>query len=317
MVGLLGIKKHRIIHIIKFVIPIALLAIIVIESRKLFRNLNYELVFNELSQLGFGTIAMIITIGIIGVGPMLFYDVIINKKLNIQLSKRKMFLYSWTANTFSNLVGFGGIAGATLRTYFYKRYIQNYRPLIKQAAGLSIYYLTGLSILCWSLILGMFQTSLLQDYIWLNVIVWGIALYIFVVLFFHKYLNRWKKVDSHKSFTVELIIISIFEWVFAFITMDVLSYVLHLPLTASELFPIYLVAVCAGIVSLIPGGLGTFDLVFMMGLSSYQVAGETIVVLLLLYRLSYYFFPVLIGAIFLLVDSIRQLLTKKGIESEM
>src|SRR5699024_2663765 len=53
----------------------------------------------------------------------------------------------------------------------------------------------------------------------------------------------------------------------------------------------------SGLISFIPGGFGTFDLVVLLGLKSLNVPEEKIVLALLLYRLVYYLFPVLIALI--------------------
>ena len=70
---------------------------------------------------------------------------------------------------------------------------------------------------------------------------------------------------------------------------------LNIPFHFNEIFPIFIVASCAGIVSMIPGGLGSFDLV-LYGESQYLgIENEKILVLLILYRIGYLFIPFLFG----------------------
>ena len=49
---------------------------------------------------------------------------------------------------------------------------------------------------------------------------------------------------------------------------------------------------------MIPGGLGSFDLVFIWGSEYLGIQNEKVVVLLLLYRIGYFFIPFLVGAFF-------------------
>ena len=51
---------------------------------------------------------------------------------------------------------------------------------------------------------------------------------------------------------------------------------------------------------MIPGGLGSFDLIFIWGSEYLGIQNEKIVVLLLLYRIGYLFIPFLVGVFFFL-----------------
>lgn len=54
----------------------------------------------------------------------------------------------------------------------------------------------------------------------------------------------------------------------------------------------------AGVVSLVPGGLGSFDLVFLTGLGQYGIDTGVLLPAMLLYRLVYYILPFCLGLIF-------------------
>ena len=71
---------------------------------------------------------------------------------------------------------------------------------------------------------------------------------------------------------------------------------LHVPLY--NLIPLYFLAVIIGIFSMIPGGIGSFDLIVITGLTSMGVSNALAVSLLLLFRLTYYIIPFLLGVIF-------------------
>ncbi len=71
---------------------------------------------------------------------------------------------------------------------------------------------------------------------------------------------------------------------------------LHVPLY--NLIPLYFLAVIIGIFSMIPGGIGSFDLIVITGLTSMGVSNALAVSLLLLFRLTYYIIPFLLGVVF-------------------
>ena len=56
---------------------------------------------------------------------------------------------------------------------------------------------------------------------------------------------------------------SIAEWLAVFFVIWALTFILKIPIELSALIPIFLIASSAGIVSMIPGGVGSFDLVFV------------------------------------------------------
>ena len=78
---------------------------------------------------------------------MLLYDVILVNILGFRLVKRELLEQSLIANSFSNLLGFGGLIGAMLRTYFYNKHEQDKRRLLEGIAFVSFFYLTGISML--------------------------------------------------------------------------------------------------------------------------------------------------------------------------
>ena len=61
---------------------------------------------------------------------------------------------------------------------------------------------------------------------------------------------------------------------------------------------VYVIAALAGVVSLVPGGLGSFDLVFLTGLGQYGIDTGVLLPAMLLYRLVYYILPFCLGLIF-------------------
>ncbi len=299
MVILLGIKKEKILKVVKFIFPLFLLIFAIVEMKKFTGDLNLQLLKNELNQLNIFSLLLILAVTFCAVLPMLLYDVVLVRILQIKVPKRELLEQSFIANSFSNLIGFGGLVGAMLRTYFFHKFEHDKRRLLGVIATVSLFYLTGISFLSWIVALGYHHFPLFIDTKWLYFAVWGVGLYLPIFLFIH--ILKSKK-DHQSQFTnkiaAELVIISIVEWLAVFIAIFVLCNVLGIAISFEQLFPVYIVAACAGIISMIPGGLGSFDLVFLWGMQELHIPEEKILVLLLFYRTGYYFIPFFTSLIF-------------------
>ena len=79
------------------------------------------------------------------------------------------------------------------------------------------------------------------------------------------------------------------------LTFIVIGQVLGVDLSISTLIVLVTASSVIGIISMIPGGLGSFDVMMMLGLIRLGVSQEIAFIWLLLYRLSYYLIPLLIG----------------------
>ena len=295
----MGIRKDKIIRAIKFIFPLFLLIFAIIEIRKFTGDLNGELLKNELNQLNIWVILLILIITFAAVLPMILYDVILVRILGIKVAKNELVEQSFIANSFSNLIGFGGLIGAMLRTYFFHKHESDKRKLLSIIASVSLFYLTGISVLSWIVTINYRHFPLFEDTRWLYFAVLGIGLYLPVFIIIHM-INAKKKDQPiiSKSAGIKLVVVSIAEWFAVFLAIFMLSKIMGISISLKEIFPVYIVSACAGIISMIPGGLGSFDLVFIWGMQDLHVPEEKVLVLLLLYRLGYYFIPFLVSLVF-------------------
>ncbi|WP_338030711.1 hypothetical protein [Cytobacillus citreus] len=99
----------------------------------------------EVSQIHFVKLAIVLLITMAAILPMFFYDLVIVKKLGITVPTKKLIKQSLIINSFSNLIGFAGLIGVMLRTYFYQTHEMDKRRLLKTIAHVSLFYLTGIS----------------------------------------------------------------------------------------------------------------------------------------------------------------------------
>lgn len=68
--------------------------------------------------------------------------------------------------------------------------------------------------------------------------------------------------EEEKNPTVLYSLVSLVEWVSAGIVMYVILILFGIDIEFQKFLGVYVIAALAGVVSLVPGGLGSFDLVF-------------------------------------------------------
>ncbi|CAH2715291.1 Phosphatidylglycerol lysyltransferase [Neobacillus rhizosphaerae] len=292
------LNKEKIFTFIKVIIPLILLAFAVYEIKKFTGNINVHLLRHEVSHLHLAKLILILFITFCAICPMFFYDVCLAKILGIKGPLKELVVKSFIANTFANFIGFGGLAGATLRTYFYHEYEPDKKRLVKIIASVSLYFLTGISLLSWIVLVGYRGFPLLHDKKWLF---WGIvAVSLYLPIFFVVFLIQRKKAADFIidwGMALRLLFVSLFEWISVFLLFWLLCMILNIPIDFDDLIPVFIVASCAGIISMIPGGFGSFDLVFIWGTQLLAVPEEKVLILLLFYRIGYFILPFLVGVV--------------------
>ncbi|CAM3775480.1 lysylphosphatidylglycerol synthase domain-containing protein [Mesobacillus zeae] len=296
-------KKERLLKSIKIFLPLALLIIASVEIHQFAAGIHVSVLKKELNEFSYPELATVFLLTCGAIVPMFFYDAILLQLLRADITLGRLLRISFIANSFSNLIGFGGFAGAMLRTYFYGRYERDKRVLLRTIASVSLFYLTGISLLSWMIAAGYRNYPLLADAKWLVLAVFAVSLYLPAFLFFT--FRRLKEdganiIDSQTA--IRLVTVSLFEWMAIYAVIIYIASILHLPAGAGSLFPVFVIASCAGIVSMIPGGLGSFDLVFIWGTQEIGIPDEKVVVLLLLYRIGYLLLPFIFGVILLIKE---------------
>ncbi len=289
-------NKEKLFTIVKFLIPLLLLIFAIFELKKFIENIDLGLLQTEIDQLRIRTLLLIFVVMFAAVLPMLLYDVMLMKILGLRARKKEVLERALIANTYSNLFGFGGLIGVMLRTYFYHKFEDDKRRLVGGIAAVSFFYMTGLSMLAIFVAVGFWDHPIFVQTRWFYFAVLGVSFYLPVFLGLHVVKNRRDR-QSLIGFRngAKLFFISLIEWSAVFSGIWILAWLMNIPVSVEQLFPVYVAATCAGIISMIPGGLGSFDLVFIWGMQYIDVLEEKVLVLLLFYRIGYYFLPFLLS----------------------
>ena len=136
-------------RIIQTIFMVSVILFVIFALGNFFKTVNWHQVGNGLASLSPLSIAIMLILGCLAVTPMLGYDFAL-----VHLLKQRD-LYStfyivrsgWITNTLTNIAGFGGLLGATLRAYFYGKKSTRTQILLA-ISKIAIFLLSGLSVLC-------------------------------------------------------------------------------------------------------------------------------------------------------------------------
>ena len=198
------------------------------------------------------------------------YDYFTAKYFHFNLPVLKIIKISWIANTFNNFWGVVALTGATLRTILYKKQNVAMRESIYANSILIPSTITGLSFLAIIEVLNLFGVkSILLEHklILISLMIFGLYLPVYLLLYKINWLKEklipkgLKQVEA-KLLRIILVFVSVFEWTLAGGLLWFICKSIAIQLTFGKALFVIAAASTVGIVSLIPGGIGAFDLVF-------------------------------------------------------
>ncbi|WP_461225742.1 bifunctional lysylphosphatidylglycerol flippase/synthetase MprF [Lacticaseibacillus suihuaensis] len=298
------VKQHLTLLKVLFVVSVLVFAVVMLG--RIFRELNGDEVRASLATQSPWSLLAMAVIGMAAVLPMLNYDFVITEMLPGSYRPWYVAKSGWIVNSFTNIAGFGGFLGASLRANFYHKHATN-KEVLAAIAKIALFLLAGLSL--WSLIalgliFGLGIGRMYTDYwVWLI----GGGAY-FPVLMLVTHLNgRGVFADMPLARQLRLTLGSFCEWGAAAGFFLLIGHFIGAPVNLAHVLPLFLVANVLGVISMVPGGLGSFDVFMLMGLAQVGVNSNIGVVWLLFYRLFYYIVPFILGVGLFIQDAGRQL----------
>lgn len=288
--------------IIKLIFVFSVLIFVVRQLAKIVRQINGEEFKQILANQSDLSLLLMLVIGFVSILPMLIYDFSIVRFLPTKFSPWYIVKSGWVVNTFTNLLGFGGLLGASLRAHFYGKGASR-KQILYAISKVALFLISGLSLLCFVALIMIFGFGIGQTFshywIWLL----GGAIYFPAVFVFTK-LNQ-SDFFHDLSTKQELVMAtgSLLEWSSALGFFVLVGYLMGLPIDFAAVVPIFVVANVAGVVSMIPGGLGSFDIFIIIGLGFIGVGRSDALVWILLYRTFYYLVPFVVGSALFVHDT--------------
>ncbi|TCP30923.1 phosphatidylglycerol lysyltransferase [Scopulibacillus darangshiensis] len=288
--------KKKLLMVGKVLFPILLIIFIYIQGRRELSGLSLRDSMKAILALPTGGFVVIIICGLLAISFMFFYDLVMIRSIKLPVPFLKIFRVSWIANSFNGLIGFGGLAGAGMRAILYKEHTEQKKNLLKSIGWMTPAMLNGLSILSFLAIIGIIPIhALLASEKWLWPVIIGVILFAPAYALYPKF----KQSDTASlKLTLKYSVVSLAEWLAAAGVLFVILKLIGLPLTLSQVLGVFVVAAVTGLISLVPGGFGSFDLMFLIGMQAYDVEKGMVLTALLMYRIVYYFIPFVIGLVF-------------------
>ena len=270
---------------------------VLLELVKMGKTISPEAVKSILSGLSPFQIVSLLVLGILSVSPMMLYDFILCKELKKKISLGKLIESSWTINSLNNLIGFAGLVDVGLR-YSYFTEEDKGEETMQGISKVMPYFMSGLSLYCllsFGLLFFVQKNAVLKPYSFVLLL----ASLILPVLLFLSTRKNWSYFGNlSRKKILALIATSLLDWGFVSCFFFYCGRTLGYSVSLANTLPLFFISICIGIVSMIPGSLGSFDLMMMSGLLHFSVNRNEAASWLLLFRIFYYIIPFAIGLLF-------------------
>jgi phosphatidylglycerol lysyltransferase len=289
-------------HILRVGVPIAFLSLVgwlvvrEIDSLDLQAMQRSLLHVPLLPTIGIGIFALV-AVAFTGL-----IDLALARWLKIDMPAHEVLRLAFVSNALSNTLNLSGAIGSAVRLLgFSGRSIE--LPRGAALVGMQVLSLPlGLSLLILlTLALGRTPTVTGAPAQWLvNIVLLASTLYLplFLVLTGRRRLMRWLP-ENHAlpplALKLELVVISLLDWLLAAAVLYACLEISGAHVKPIELVACFAAASALGLLSLIPGGIGVFDSVLVLGLVSAGYDQAALLAGVFLFRICYYLLPLFAG----------------------
>lgn len=294
-------NKHK--KGIKCVYIVFIICLIFYAIYSIHKQTSLNAIIKACTLLSVSKTISIIILGILSVIPMVIYDFVYTRKVNNKIHLPVLLKDSYIINSITNAGGGGGMLGANLRVFLFGKASKSIGETAKIVAQIALFTMIGLvtndGLACLLNIRSLLSLPFTIK----------LTCGLFLLYAFAPFIIPTKRLNLKDH--IWLTIGSSLEWLFALGFFLIVGLIMGIHFTV---IPAYLVVCFAGIVgaaSLIPGGLGSFDVALIFGMHQIGVSTGTAVTWALLYRVGYYIIPFVIGLIMLLITVIHRKIIKK------
>lgn len=288
------VKAHA--KIFKTIFLVAVVVIVFGELISIGKTVNINQLKDSFADIPVYKIILMGVIGILSILPMTGYDFTLNQMLDLKHKKSYILETSWLVNTINNIAGFGGLVSIGLRSEFYTKE-KNSKEVLGALSKILLFLESGLSIFSlisfFMVISGTTESFLRQYWVWLI----GGGLYFPAVYLFTALKKKGLLGGLQTKFRLQLALSSFLEWGGVLTTFLVIGWFMDVHVSMWNVVPLFIASSVMGIVSMIPGALGSFDVMMILGMSNLGIPRETVIVWLLLFRLFYYLIPFALGMV--------------------
>ena len=282
---------------------LSLLVLSVWAIAKELHEYNYRDILNSLAAIPKSRLSWAVWLTALGYLVMVGYDILGFSYINRSLSWNKIALTSFISSAFSNTIGFALLTGSAIRYRFYSSWGVSAGAIAQVIAFANFTFWLGMFAVAGLLFIInplKIPTQLHLPFATVRpigvIFLLLVAAYLLGSIFIQQPLIIRGQEFRFPTLKISLaqIAISSFDWILA---AAVLYAVLpsNISLSYLDFLGIYLLAMFAGVVSNVPGGLGVFETIILLILSS-KVSAAAVLGSMLVYRGIYYFLPLLLAA---------------------
>ncbi|QIK56516.1 lysylphosphatidylglycerol synthetase family protein [Erysipelothrix sp. HDW6A] len=285
----------------KLIKPLFFITILAITVNKLIGELStidFQKVYSTMQNQSFISIIVLVLVGLVGVSILSLYDLVLVKSLKLDVSKKAMIKVSWISNSLNNVIGFGGVIGATIRYNYLEKFSdEKQKSNLKKSISFMLFsMLSGIAVLSFLVMIKVFDPSQLIDsypLIQIGLVILSLALPIFLI-----YTWVYPPIKEDRFLVIKYTLVSVLDYLFVSLIMYLSLRFVGAEFDMWKMVSIFVVSSIAGIISMTPGGLGAFDVVFLLGATSqFNLSEEVVLLAIIFYRLSYNILPFFIGII--------------------
>lgn len=287
------LKEH--FWLLKLLFITSIMFFVINQLTNILHGMTWHKFAKLMMEQGLLSILMMALGGCLAATPMILYDVALTKVLQRPLAKEALWRSGWIINTINNLVGFGGLVGVTLRV---NRYVgdTDRRHGTATVTKTAIFMLTGLSMLCGVMFFVVLFVPIAQVYRHYQWWLLGGGLFAPVLAIL---IARYRSLFREFSWSnIRLFYLASFgQWTSALVIFLFIGYQIYGPIHLLQIAPLFVVSTLLGMLTMVPGGMGTFDVLMILGLNSIGISKEVAVLWILFYRIFYYIVPFISGMV--------------------
>ncbi|MBN3950653.1 MAG: UPF0104 family protein [Nostoc sp. NMS7] len=282
---------------------LSLLVLSVWAIAKELHEYNYRDILNSLAAIPKSRLSWAVWLTALGYLVMVGYDILGFSYINRSLSWNKIALTSFISSAFSNTIGFALLTGSAIRYRFYSSWGVSAGAIAQVIAFANFTFWLGMFAVAGLLFIInplKIPTQLHLPFATVRpigvIFLLLVATYLLGSIFIQQPLIIRGQEFRFPTLKISLaqIAISSFDWILAAAVLYVVLPT-NISLSYLDFLGIYLLAMFAGVVSNVPGGLGVFETIILLILSD-KVSAAAVLGSMLVYRGIYYFLPLLLAA---------------------
>jgi phosphatidylglycerol lysyltransferase len=298
------IEKFRVLifshykTILKITAALILLTLILIEGKSQISAIHPAMTLHTMREIPVGRLLIYFLIGVTASFSMVLYDIFGMKSFRYEIDKMDLITISFVSNSLNTLLGFGGLTGPAIRTMLLKKRNIEPKEMLSYNTILLTSTTTGLSVLAvFTLINFKNIMPLFAQHKWLTVFLAACSVYLAAYFFLDRLIKKFRSwAESFGTarlfrLRLQLLAVSVLEWLLASFLFYVLAAYFKQSIPFSTILSIFAIASIAGIISFLPGGIGSFDLIAVIALQLSGLSPNEALAVVILYRVFYYILP--------------------------